>query len=588
MTEIPVGRSRARQRGHGGGAGLATTGAQPAASAVVPAQGGRAASRRGRAKPRRRVLRVLAWSTAGLVLVTGGGVAYLYEKYSGNIHSSPLFGGTSGDAGHEKPDAFGRTPINILVIGSDARDNPADCAIGGDCGPGANADVQMVLHVSADRSNATVMSIPRDVMTELPACTDTVHHTTMKAQRGQINSTLDYGPGCTVAAVHQLTQIPIDHFITVDFTGVVQMSDAVGGVPVCVSDNVYDPYSHLKLKKGEHTLKGMAALQFVRTRHGFGDGSDLGRAVAQHMFIGSMVRQLKGAGTLTNPGAVLSLADAATKALTVDTGLKGIPQLIGLADDLNKVPADRITFTTMQNDPDTLKGEDGRVLVAPAAKNLFSAIINDQSLTTSTGDKSSAAAQATGAGSDPAAASSPAAPATDPTAAGHPATSPAAGLPARDIELRVRNGSGAGGRANAVQQALVAKGFTSATIASNAPATERTTVEYPAGKQAQAQQVAQAIGLPADAVRPGEGTGLTLVIGADWTTGTGYTAPGAAPSAPAPVDTQAALSNSDAQTADDTSKCAQVSHDNTVALNGVGMTPVKAYDRSPDVPDSAP
>ncbi|WP_198045511.1 LCP family protein [Kitasatospora mediocidica] len=554
-----------------------------AAAAPPPPTGGRAATRKagggkGRKKPRR-VLRIVAFTSAGAVLVTAGVGAFVYEKLNGNIKSAPLFAGASGDAGHEKPDAFGRTPINILVIGSDTRDNAADCSIGGDCGSGANADVEMVLHVSADRSNATVMSVPRDTMTQLPACNDTQNHTSMKAQTGQINSTLDYGPGCTVAAVHQLTGIPIDHFVTVDFSGVVQMSDAVGGVPVCVTDNVYDPDSHLKLKKGNHTLKGMAALQFVRSRHGFGDGSDLGRTVSQHMFIGSMVRQLKSAGTLADPTAVYSLANAATKALTVDTGLSGIPQLVGLADDLNKVPADRITFTTMQNAPDPK--DAARVIVAPAAKNLFSTIINDQSLTTGSGDKSSAAAQATAAG-DPAAAPAPAAPA--------PAAKPA-GAPVGEVAVHVRNGSKVTGRAAAVAAALIAKGYSSKTTQASAPDTATTTVGYAAGHQADAQGVAAAVGLPASAVVPGDSPGVTLTIGADWTSGTSFgagTSAGGAPAAPAPVDTQAALNNASAATADDTSKCAQVSHDYTVRLNGVGMTPVEAYTKSTDVPDSAP
>ncbi|MFF7632538.1 LCP family protein [Kitasatospora sp. NPDC008050] len=554
-----------------------------------PSTGGRAAARKSR-KPKRRGLRILAYTTAGLVLVTGGTFGYIYEKLNGNIKHSALFAGTSGDAGHETPDAFGRTPINIMVIGSDQRDNAADCAIGGDCGPGANADVEMVLHVSADRSNATVMSVPRDLMTDLPGCTDTQNHTSMKPHRDMINSTLDYGPGCTVAAVHQLTGIPIDHFMMVDFTGVVQMSDAVGGVPVCVDNNVYDPYSHLKLKKGNHTLQGMAALQFVRTRHGFGDGSDLGRTVAQHMFLSSMVRQLKSAGTLTNPTAVLSLANAATKALTVDNGLSGITNLVGLANDLNKVPANRITMTTMQNEPDNLKGEDGRVLVAPAAKNLFSAITNDVSLTTGSGDKSSAAASATST-ADPNASSA----APTPAASSAPPAAPA-GAPKSEIAVHVKNGSGSAGRAGEIATALKEAGYNSGTSAANAVATSETSeVTYTAGREADAQEVAASVGLPASAVKPGEGPGITLVIGKDWTSGTTFgSAPaggsgnGAPASAPAPVNTQQALSNSDAQTADDSTKCAQVSTQDTVAINGVGMSPIKAYDKSPSVPDSAP
>ncbi|WP_329572451.1 LCP family protein [Kitasatospora sp. NBC_01266] len=555
-------------------------GAQPPA----PVTGGRAAARKSQKKPKRG-LRILAYTTAGLVLVTAGTFGYIYEKLNGNIKHSALFAGTSGDAGHEKPDAFGRTPINIMVIGSDTRDNAADCAIGGDCGPGANADVEMVLHVSADRSNATVMSIPRDIITDLPGCTDTQNHTVMKPQRNMINSTLDYGPGCTVAAVHQLTGIPIDHFMMVDFTGVVQMSDAVGGVPVCVDNNVYDPDSHLKLKQGNHTLQGMAALEFVRTRHGFGDGSDLGRTVAQHMFLSSMVRQLKSAGTLTNPTAVLSLANAATKALTVDDGLSGITNLVGLADDLNKVPTNRITMTTMQNDPDPTN--NSRVVVDPSAKNLFNAIINDQSLTAGDGSKSSAAAQATSS-ANPAAPSSPVAPAA-PTPA---APAAGAGAPMREIAVHVENGSGVPGRAADLATSLKTTGYSSLTAASNATASAETSeVTYTAGREADAQEVAASVGLPASAVRPGNGAGITLVIGKDWTSGTtfgGGSASGGAPASPAPVNTQAALSNSNAQTADDSTKCAQVSTQDTVSLNGVGMTPTRAYAKSPSVPDSAP
>ncbi|MDH6131246.1 LCP family protein required for cell wall assembly [Kitasatospora sp. MAA4] len=536
--------------------------------------GGRAQARRSRPKPRRRGLRILAYTSAGLVLVTAGAGAYVYQTLSGNIHHSALFAGTSGDAGHEKPDAFGRTPLNILVIGSDTRDNAADCQIGGDCGSGANADVEMVLHVSADRSNATVMSIPRDTMTQLPGCNDEQNHTSMKpVSHGQINSTLDYGPGCTVAAVHQLSGIPIDHFITVDFTGVVKMSDAVGGVPVCVSDDVYDANSHLKLKKGEHTLKGMSALQFVRSRDAFGDGSDLGRTVTQHMFIGSLVRQLKSAGTLSNPAAVYSLADAATKALTVDDALSGIPQMVGLADDLNKVPADRITFTTMQNVPDPR--DAAKVVVSPAARNLFNAITNDQSLTTGSGDKSSAAAQATSTAGDPAA------PATPP-----PAAKPS-GAPIGEIAVHIEDGSKVTGRGVAIKSALIAQGYSARSTDVKGPASDRTTVGYTAGREGDAQEVAASLGLPATAVVPGAGSGITLTIGTDWTTGTTFTAAGGAAATPAPVNTQAALSDANSATADDGSKCAQVSHEYTEKINGVGMTPIQAYAKFPNVPDSA-
>ncbi|MEU1167188.1 LCP family protein, partial [Streptomyces sp. NPDC005921] len=334
--------------------GTRPTGGRAAARQAAKSRGGRG-SRRARPGGRgKRVLKVVGLVTAVLVLVTAGAGWWFYQHLNGNINSVSL----DGKGGTEKADAFGRTPINILVIGSDGRTSAADCKLGGGCkttgvqSGNGNADVEMVVHISADRSNATVMSIPRDTMVDVPACKDSASGQSTSGYYGQVNSALQYGAACQVATVHQLTGVPIDHFVKLDFSGVVKMSDAVGGVSVCVNNNVYDTYSHLKLSKGTHTLKGEAALEFVRSRHGFGDGSDLGRTVSQHIFLSAMIRKFKSAGTLTDPTAVYSLADAATKALTVDDDLDSVKKLISLAADVNKVPTKRMTFTTMQTAPD--------------------------------------------------------------------------------------------------------------------------------------------------------------------------------------------------------------------------------------------
>ncbi|MFE2428523.1 LCP family protein [Streptomyces sp. NPDC059373] len=521
---------------------------------------GRRAKRGGRG---RRVARIAATIAAVLVLITAGAGAWLYQHLNGNIHSVAINAGTNGNAGTETPDAFGRTPINILLIGSDGRNSTADCKLGGGCSQtgvqsGHNADVEMVVHISADRSNATVMSIPRDTMTRIPACKNTETGTSTAGYYGMVNSALAYGPGCQVATVHKLTGITIDHFVMVDFSGVVKMSDAVGGVSVCVSDNVYDTYSHLKLAKGTHTLKGVAALEFVRSRHGFGDGSDLGRTYAQHIYLSSMIRKFKSAGTLTDPAAVYRLADAATKALTVDTGLGSIQKLTGLATDVDKVPAKRITFTTMQTTADP--NDSNRVVVAPAAKELFATIAGDQSLTTANGKKSSAAS----------------------------ATATASAVPRGQIAVRVENGTGISGRASVIATALVDKGFNSGTTSANAPATTaKTTLTYATGHKVEAQTVARALGLSASHLEQGtgSGSGLTLVIGSDWTSGTTF--PGGT-SASASADTGAALADSHAQTADQSKTCAKVSPYKTVRINGVAMTPAQAYAAAGSKKDSAP
>ena len=522
--------------------------------------GGRAAARRSQRRGRHRGLKITAMVLAGVVLAGGGYFGYTAWSLQHNIKHDSLYNGTSGNAGTEKADKFGRTPINLLMIGSDGRDNKADCKIGGDCGPGANADVEMVVHISADRTNATVMSVPRDLETELPACTDAKTGAHRNAGTGMINSTLAYGPGCTVAAVHDLTGIPIDHFAMIDFSGVVNMSDAVGGVNVCVDNNVYDPYSHLKLKKGTHVLKGLAALEFVRTRHGFGNGGDLGRADAQHIFITQMINSLKDTKTFTDVPRMLSLATAATKALTFDDGLKSISSLLGLADDLNKVPTKRMTFTTMQTGADP--ADVNRLVIAPGAQTLFNTIANDQSLTTASGGKTAAA--------------------------GATAAPKATAAPAADIAIQVENGTTTGGRAATLHDSLVNQGYSSDSTIGDAPSNsvQTTTLNYGTGREADAKEVAASLGLPSSALKQTTGTRITLVIGADWTSGAVF--PGGTAKAPS-ANTKVALSNASAKTGNQVNTCAHVGTQDTVSLPGYGgMTPIRAYTLSPKVKDSAP
>ncbi|MGW7253578.1 LCP family protein [Streptomyces sp. NPDC054834] len=540
--------------------GVPLPGGRAATRAASRSRGGARSGHRSRPVRRgRRVLKIMAICLSVLVLVTAGAGWWFYEHLNGNINSVSL----DGKGGTEKADAFGRTPINILVMGSDGRTSKTDCKLGGGCSKtgvqtGSNADVEMVVHISADRSNATVMSIPRDTMTKVPACKDSENGQSTTGYYGQINSALQYGPACQVATVHQLTGIPIDHFVKLDFSGVVKMSDAVGGVSVCVSADVYDTYSHLKLSKGSHTLKGVAALEFVRSRHGFGDGSDLGRTISQHIFLSAMIRKFKSAGTLTDPTAVYGLADAATKALTVDDGLGSVKKLISLAADVNKVPTKRMTFTTMQTAPDPTN--DDRVVVGAGAKTLFASIADDQSLTTGSGKKS-AAASATAR-----------------------ATATASAVPASQIAVTVENGTTITGRASVIAGALTGQGFSSGTTTANAPnPSATTTLTYGSGQEAEGKTVAKALGLSASHLKEGIGTGLTLVIGGDWPSGASF--PGGT-STPAPADTKAAVGGAHAQTADQAKTCAKVSPYKTVSLNGVPMTPSQAYAAAEGKPDS--
>ncbi|QMU74217.1 LCP family protein [Streptacidiphilus sp. P02-A3a] len=521
--------------------------------------------RKAQKRGHKKVLKIVGLSTAGVLVVGGAGAGYIYYHLAGNIKSDPLYTGNNKAAavGVEKPDAFGRTPYNLLLIGSDTRDTAADAAIGGDAGAGANADVEMVVHLSADRSNITVMSIPRDLMTNLPACTDPTTGVSKDAHYGQINSTLDEGPSCTAKAIHQLTNIPIDDFAMVDFSGVEAMSNALGGVKVCVSSNMYDLNSGLKLSQGTHTLEGKSALEFLRTRDSFGDGSDnIGRTTATHIFFTDMIDKLKSGGTLGDPLALYNIADAATKALTVSPDIDNPVKLVEMAKDMNKVPTNRITFATMQNQQDTQPGYTTKVVIAPGATTLFTAIANDQSLTTASGGSSSASKATASASATPA-----------PPAPSAP--------PASSITVSVYNGTSVDGWSDVIAQELVTDGFNPATTGYSDSASPATTVlTYGPGQAAQAQVTAKALGLPGSALKQGTSAGLSLVLGADWTSGTAF--PHSKPVAP-PVNTAAALANSHMQNGS-SNQCVAVS----TSYTQPGATPAMEYAEHPNVPNSAP
>jgi len=265
-----------------------------------------------------------------------------------------------------------------------------------------------------------------------------------------------------------------------------------------------------------------------------------------------VIRSLKRKGVLLNPASVYRLAQAATKALTVDTDLGSIPKLLGLAADVNKVQTDRITFTTMQTAADP--ADANRVVVAAGAKELFETIVNDQSLTE-------------------------AGPAT-PTVTPQPLVTPTAD-PAT-ISVTVVNASGTDGRATAVGAALTAQGFKRPILSTSPTGVARTTIEYGPGRRVQAQTLAGLLKLPAARLSAVATTGVTLRIGSDWTTGTTFGTRAGSDAA----RRKAALGQAHAQTAT-TSSCVPGSRQRTVTVNGVPMTPIQAFERSPDVQLSA-
>lgn len=497
-------------------------GIRPPGAGAAPAPGRNASDggddgtedARRRRRPRR--WRALRWASGVLALLILGtaGAGYLYYRHlDGNLRSDARAGGTSGVT-KPKANAAGQTPLNILLIGSDSRASAANVKLGGGHDLRNDpplADVQMLLHVSADRKNASLVSIPRDTRVDIPQCKDAQTGRVYPATNDIINTTLARGgPGCTLSTWEKLTGVYIDHWITVDFSGVVQMADAVGGVPVCVKENIWDHPtpevpggSGLKLTAGTHDVKGAQALQWLRTRHAF--GSDPNRIQAQHMYLDSMLRVLKSQNYFTDPAKLTDLAEAATKALEVSSEIGSVKKLYDLAEQLKGVPLDRITSVTMPTLPDPENPQNHLVVNQPDADQIWTLLRDDIPL-----DKHGAPSEGV---------KQTASPSPSPSV---PPTSAPAGT-----AVAVRNGTGTDtlpavpGRAGDIAGVLAVKGYTHTTTDSGASAQDTSAVLYPsADGQGDALAVARALGLPSGSVsRSSAVSGITVVVGADWRSG---------------------------------------------------------------------
>lgn len=331
-------------------------------------------------KPRRRgwlgalLVTLLVATGVGFVTVGGG---YFYVTQQLSAAGIEVFS-TDGETFSPPTAAEINGPISMLLIGSDTREDQGDVNYGE---VGTNlADVIILIHITEDRESAVALSFPRDLMVAVPECPNPEGGKNFPAKEFvQINSTLNYGgPACTLLAVQALTGTEIPYLGVIDFKGVIAMSEAIGGVEVCVSQPINDDKSKLYLDAGYHTLEGEQALAFLRTRHGVGDGSDLSRISNQQVFLTSLVRKLKDNGALTNPFTLFRLSTAALENMTLSNSLTDIGVLFGMAREVNDVDLNKITFIRLP--VYDLEGEyAGRVAAIPdRSQFLFDLIANDQ------------------------------------------------------------------------------------------------------------------------------------------------------------------------------------------------------------------
>jgi LCP family protein required for cell wall assembly len=277
------------------------------------------------------------------------------------------------------PDASGRPAhvasgpaadaMNVLLLGSDRRSDRPTTGSDADAAawvPGAQrSDTMMVLHIDADRRNASVISIPRDSWVDVPG------HGLAK-----INAAYSWGgPALAVSAVEKLTGVRMDHVAIVDWDGYKAMIDALGGVDVQVPETVYDSYRHKTWTAGSHHLDGAQALLYARERAGL-PGGDLDRTQRQQ----AVLRALSAtAGTeATSPTAVYRLLENLTRHLTVDSTWTG-SAMARLALSLRGLGPSDVSYLNIPVTGTGMVGDQSVVFVDRAAgRGLWQAVRNDR------------------------------------------------------------------------------------------------------------------------------------------------------------------------------------------------------------------
>lgn len=333
-----------------------------------------------RRKRRRWVRRTLIGLAVLLVLMGGAGV-WAYEAMAGKIH-------TFDAAGVSRTRPNPTSGENVLLIGTDSRAG-ASGRLGGRGDAVGRSDTTILVHIYAGSTSAVAVSIPRDSLVTVPSCRlpdgswTKPQHDVMFNSAFSVGDTVAGNPACTQNTVEKLTGLRIDHTVVASFAGFAALSQAIGGVPVCVPNAVYQDdlrpqmttRGRLLFHAGRQVVEGAKALDYVRIRHGLGDGSDIGRIKRQQAFLATMIDTIRKRGL--TPGNLLPLVDAATANLTFDSGLGSPTRLLSFAMGLKDLQPSDIDFVTVP-----WRYDGYRVaIVQPAARRLWAALRDDRPIT---------------------------------------------------------------------------------------------------------------------------------------------------------------------------------------------------------------
>ncbi|MBN9193730.1 LCP family protein [Microbacterium sp.] len=324
-----------------------------------PAPGGRRTiARHGRLRSPHPVSQLVKLLAVGLAVVLASGVgvaAYAAIDLSSTFSANAV----ELEGQSAAPPDLGAIEggVNLFLAGTDACEPQYAALFGARC-TGADAgdelnDVNMLIHISDNPRRVTVISFPRDLIIPTPECTKANGSVASATSASMLNATYSYGGlSCVVKTVSELTGLNIPFAAKVTWGGVIQVTNAIGGVTVCIANGIKDRYTGLNLPAGNVTISGLEALQFLRTRHGVGDGGDLGRISNQQQYMSRLAQKLVGEGVLSNPTTLYKLATTAVKNVTPSESLTNPLTLVQIALAVKSVPFDQIVFVQYPTVPD--------------------------------------------------------------------------------------------------------------------------------------------------------------------------------------------------------------------------------------------
>lgn len=340
----------------------------------------------------------------------------------------------------------------------------------------------MLIRIAPNGGGATAVSLPRDSWIQIPAYTDSKENA-HKATADRINTLLERGgPSLMVQTLEGITGLRIDHFVSVNFAGFLNMVDAVGGVPMCLPKSLKDASSGLDLTAGQHTLTGKQALAYVRARH---IDSDFGRMQRQQRFLASMVQRVMSAGTLLNPAKLNGFIGSAMHSITTDETLDR-DAVLNLAMRFRSLKLSKIRFLTVPIGDGNARIDGNSVVLwnDHEAHKLFVRMSKDWPIVKE---------------------------ATSTT------TSTTLTVRPGDIKVSVLNATSTAGLARKAAESLATIGFGFDSGPGNAASTgaTKTVIEYPASASAAVQTLAAS--LPFAELQEKTGVhGITVLVGSDW------------------------------------------------------------------------